>query len=266
MITSNVKFLRGACSLLLLLSMTQYDFMQALNEKQKQSLVEKYQNVIPTYWGEDAPGVKTRLKTTEKVVALTLDACGSEGDACDYRYVNFLIEHHIPATIFVSNRWIKKHSDDFKRLTECPLFDIQNHGLTHLPCSVNGKSIYNIPGTKNVAEIIREIDENATIIEKLTGKKSCFYRSGTAYYDEVAVKVVNDLGHQVIGFEVLGDAGATYSKDKVTEALLTTKPGSIIILHMNKPNKECALGAIEGMKVLLARDFKFVKLSDYELE
>jgi len=229
------------------------------------NIIEKYQSQSPKEWGENVHGVKTRLSTTEKVIALTLDACGSATDGCDYRYIHFLEEEKIPATIFVSNRWIMRHPDDFKKLIKNPLFDIENHGLHHKPCSVNGKSIYGIQGTQNITELIAEIENNAHIIQEHTGKKPKFYRSGTAYYDEIATHVANDLGYQVIGFTVLGDAGTTWNKGQVKKALLETKPGSIIILHMNHPEKECAEGAIEALKELQKRGFTFVRLSQYSL-
>ena len=48
----------------------------------------------------------------------------------------------------------------------------------------------------------------------------------------------------MVGFNVLGDAGATYSKDKVKQALLTAPAGSIVIFHMNIPESE----TFEGIK------------------
>lgn len=217
-------------------------------------------------WAENVPGVKTKLVTNEKVLALTLDVCGSVGDGCDYRYVDFLKQEDIPATIFVSSKWIQRHPGDFQKLSECPLFEIANHGLNHVPASINGNLIYGIQGTKNIAELIYEVEMNALIIQGCSGKKPKFYRSGTAYYDEIATKIVNELGYDVIGFDILGDAGATYSADQVERALLKSKPGSIIILHMNKPQKDCALGAIKAIKQLKVQGFRFVKLSDYSLE
>lgn len=230
------------------------------------NIIEKYQNLTPEKWGEKVFGVKTRLDTADKVLALTLDACGSATDGCDYRYVNFLKQENIPATIFVSNQWITRHPEDFKELMKCDLFDIENHGLCHLPCSVNGKSIYKVQGTKNPSEVVIEIEKNAKIVQKFTGKKPKYYRSGTAYYDEIAVKIANDLGYDVIGFDILGDAGTTWGKETVKQALLKSRPGSIIILHMNHPEKDCAIGAIDAIKKLKENGFVFVKLSQYLLK
>jgi hypothetical protein len=48
------------------------------------------------------------------------------------------------------------------------------------------------------------------------------------------VRIVTDLGLQVVNFDVLGDAGATYSAAQVARAMMgSSRPGSIILGHMN---------------------------------
>lgn len=220
----------------------------------------------PTEWDENVKGVKTNLKTQEKIVALTLDACGSRRDSLDNRIIDFLIQKKIPTTFFITYQWIKKHPSHFEKLKQYSFFDIQNHGLSHRPCSINGKSQYGIQGTKNIQELLEEVELSAINIQKLLGKKPKFYRSGTAYYDEVAVEVVNALGYEVVGFDILGDKGATYSKEQVIEAFSKVKPGSIIIAHANRPERQSGAGIPEAIEKLLNDGYRFVKLADYELE
>lgn len=231
-----------------------------------QSLIAEFSKKVPREWGERVPGVKTRLETRDKVIALTLDACGSaHGKGFDSALIAFLEKENIPATLFINARWIDANHDLFLRLAANPLFEIGNHGLRHRPASVTGRSIYGINGTKDVAELIEEIEGNGTKIESLTGRKPKFYRSGTAYYDEVAVDVAARLGYAVAGFDVLGDAGATYGKEQVERALLGARPGSIVILHMNHPEGMTAAGVIAAIPELRKRGFSFARLSDYRL-
>ena len=96
-------------------------------------------------------------------------------------------------------------------LASDPLFEIGNHGLLHKPCSVNGRSVYGIAGTADIAELgRRDRAERVVKIQDLTGIKPSFFRSGTAYYDEVAVQIAVDLGYIIAGYSVLGDAGADF--------------------------------------------------------
>ena len=236
-------------------------------ESFRKNIAKAFENQTPKQWGENVTGVKTNLDTQEKVIALTMDACGSPlGMAYDEKLVNFLKKEKIPATMFINARWINKNLSTFKELASNPLFEIANHGLEHKPASVNGKSIYGLSGTKNVEELVDEIELNARKIESITHKRPKYFRSGTAYYDEVAVSVANKLNHQVIGFSILGDAGATFSTKKVEEAFLKAKKGEIVIIHMNHPSSDTAQGTINAITKLKQKGFKFVKLSDYKLK
>jgi len=232
----------------------------------KTEMEAAYAGKTPKEWGETVTGVKTRLKTNDRVIALTFDACGSpKGKGVDMDLIRFLEQEKIPATLFINARWIDANPELFSKLAANPLFTIANHGFQHRPASVTGKSIYGIDGTKDVAELVDEIELNSRKIQQLTGKRPRFYRSGTAYYDEIAVKIAERLGQQVIGFSVLGDAGATFSKEQVTAALLTAVPGSIVILHMNHPESGTGQGVIAAVPLLKMRGFRFVPLSEYPL-
>jgi plastocyanin len=76
------------------------------------------------------------------------------------------------------------------------------------------------------------------------------FRSGTAHYDDVATRIVHDLGQQVIGFDVNGDVGATLTSRQVAEALRGVRPGSIVISHMNHPGHGTAAGMRAGLPSL----------------
>jgi peptidoglycan/xylan/chitin deacetylase (PgdA/CDA1 family) len=212
-------------------------------------------------------GVKTRIAGREKVIALTFDACGSaHGMKFDKTLIEFLEKEKIPATLFINGRWIEPNRQEFDRLAANPLFEIANHGFSHKPASVNGRSAYGISGTRDAGEIVDEIELNARKIEELTGRRPRFYRSGTAYYDEIAVKIAGELGQQVAGFSLLGDAGATYSREKVRAALLSAKPGDIAIMHFNHPESGTARGVMDAVPELKKQGYRFVRLSDVELE
>jgi peptidoglycan/xylan/chitin deacetylase (PgdA/CDA1 family) len=232
----------------------------------REGIISRFNRKLPREWGERVRGVKTKLNTDQRVIALTFDACGGpKGSGYDAKLIDYLRREKIPATLFISGRWINANRDIFQELAKNPLFEIENHGLNHKPCSANGRSAYGIAGTKGVDEMFYEIEENAIKIETLTGRKPRYYRPGTAYSDEICVEVAIALGYEVVNFSVLGDAGVTYSKSQVKEALLNAPPSSIVLLHMNQPEGETAEGLIEAVPELKKRGFKFVKLSEYSL-
>jgi len=243
-------------------------------QERRAAIVTIFGNQTPRKWGEFVPGVKKSLQTDQKVIALTLDACGGGqwGSGFDKKLIDYLIAHQIPATLFINARWIDKNPELFQQLAANPLFEIENHGALHKPLSVTGATAYGATGTLNAGEVFDEIEQNALKIEQLTGKKPRFFRSGTAYYDEVAVQIANALGYEIVNFSVLGDAGATYSKEQVKNALLTATSGSIVIAHMNQPiahgtvRGETADGIIAALPELQKRGFLFVTLSAFPLK
>lgn len=223
------------------------------------------ENKRPAQWGYYTKGVKTRLNSGEKVLALTLDACGSQGDGFDKKLIEFLKKERIPATIFLSNKWIEKNHDSALALAGDKLFEMANHGYAHLPCSANGEKAFGIRGTGNVLEIIEEIEKNSRALYKLNGRQPKYYRSGTAHYDEICMEIAQRLGYQVIGFSLNGDAGVQYSRGKVKRIISQAKPGSIILLHMNHPEKRASLGFMDAFFILRKNNYKFVYLSEFKL-
>lgn len=235
-----------------------------IDTQRKERVIEQFQAKKPQHWGAHVPGVINRLPTEEKVIALTFDACGGKyGSEYDQKLIDYLIEEKIPATLFVNSRWIDANHDTFLSLAKNPLFEIENHGYQHRPLSVTGKSIYGIHGTENAEEVIDEVMKNNHKISEMTGQKPKFFRSGTAYYDEVAVQIVHQLGVKVVNFDIVGDGGATFSGEQVRQALLKAKPGSIVILHFNQPGSGTAEGVMKAIPELKKQGFRFVKLEDY---
>ncbi|WP_207782656.1 polysaccharide deacetylase family protein [Phytoactinopolyspora limicola] len=215
-------------------------------------------------WGEQVTGVRTRLDTRDSVVALTFDACGGpNGVGYDAALIDFLRTEKVPATLFVNQRWIDANEATFADLAADPLFAVGNHGTAHRPLSVSGREVYGIAGTGSPAEVIDEIMINQATIERVAGLSPRWFRSGTAYYDEVAVRIAQDLGFEVVNYDVLGDAGATFDAAQVAAALATAQPGSIPLLHMNHPASGTADGVAQAVPALRSRGIRFVPLGDH---
>ena len=232
----------------------------------KEQIIAKFSGRVPQEWGEAVKGVKTRLNTDQKVLALTFDACGGpKGSNYDEKLIQYLEKEKIPATLFISGKWIDANPDILQALSRNPLFEIENHGLNHKPCSVIGRSAHGIKGTKNIREIHDEIELNALRIQTMTGCKPRYFRPGTTYSDEICVEIANALGYEMVNFSVRGDAGATYSKKEVREALLHSAPASIVLMHMNHSEGQTAQGVMEAIPELRKRGFRFVKVSDFGL-
>lgn len=217
----------------------------------------------PTAWGTALPGIASRFTPTGKQIALTFDACDGK---CDENLVDTLQRNAIPAVLFYCAKWIDANPDRAVQLAANPLFDIGNHGTRHVPLSVTGRSAYGIRGTQSAQEVIDEVSTNHDKIAALTGRAPTWFRPGTAYYDDVAVQIVRDLGQQPVGFSVNGDQGATASAATVARTVAGAAPGSIVISHMNHPASGTAVGIGNAITALHSAGWEFVPLAGRALQ
>jgi peptidoglycan/xylan/chitin deacetylase (PgdA/CDA1 family) len=226
-------------------------------------VVARYEHRKPHDWSFGVPGVVRALPTTERVIALTFDACGGPGGSgYDKDLIEFLRHRQLPATLFLNARWIDANPAAFHRLAREPLFEIANHGTRHRPLSVTGRSAYGIAGTRDAGEVYDEIAANQIKLTRLLGSAPRLFRSGTAYYDDVAARIVTDLGLRPVSFSVNGDAGATLTHEQVHHTVAGARSGSLVICHMNQPKSGTARGIAAAVPRLLSAGHRLVRLSD----
>ena len=212
----------------------------------------------PKYWGLEAPGVLSRLPATAPGVALTIDFCGGpNGTGADLALLALLRQQQVPATLFLNWRWITANPSLAKDLAADPLFEFANHGTTHRPLSVTGRSAYGITGTANPGEVYDEIMANDARLTELTGHRPRYFRPGTAYLDEVAADIVRSLGLVPVGFSVNGDGGATFPAPTVTREVSRAHTGDIVILHGNRPGGGTAAGLVRALAAMKDRGETF---------
>jgi peptidoglycan/xylan/chitin deacetylase (PgdA/CDA1 family) len=196
-----------------------------------------------------------------RAVALTLDACSGAFDA---DLLRFLALYRIPATVFVTKRWIARNATGVAMLRANPdLFQIENHGARHVPAVIGaGRQVYGIEGVPDLAHLDREVKQGAEAVEKLTGTPPRWYRGATGEYDPEALERITALGFKVAGFSLNADDGASLPREAVLARLRRERSGDIIIAHLNKPDSDTGEALAEGLKQLLERGYRFVKLSD----
>jgi peptidoglycan/xylan/chitin deacetylase (PgdA/CDA1 family) len=211
-------------------------------------------------WGQHFAGITDSIPLADtKVLYLTLDACGGKhGSNCDKTLIDLLIAYRIPATLFVNSRWIDANMETIRTLADEPFFRFENHGVKHRPASVSGLWAYNIKGTTSADELIAEIVPNNSKIERLTGRRPVWYRSGTAYYDATAVRIITEqLGMKIAGFAIAVDAGATLSAKQVYRNMMRAKSGDILLAHVNQPASGTCAGIAKAIPELLKKGFVF---------
>ncbi|WP_240689645.1 polysaccharide deacetylase family protein [Arthrobacter sp. PAMC25564] len=227
----------------------------------RDEVTKTYAAQAAKYWGLEAPGVLTRLPPAAAGVTLTFDFCGgANGNGADLAILAVLRQLHIPATLFLNSRWTTANQALAKDLAGDPLFELANHGTSHRPLSVTGRSAYGIPGTRNPGEVYDEIMTNDAVLTALTGQRPRFFRPGTAYLDEVSAQVVRSLDLIPVGFTINGDGGATFPAATVTREISRARAGDIVIAHGNHPAGGTSPGLVRALAVMKDRGETFVPL------
>ncbi len=211
--------------------------------------------------GADSPGASA---PQSKQVALTLDACSG---AFDEELLDFLIRNRIPATLFVTKKWLLKNPHGVAILkARLDLFDIEDHGENHIPAVIGqGRKVYGITGEPDLLHLRREVNQGALAIQQAFGVPSHWYRGATAEYDQEAADEIRHMGFKIAGFSVNADAGASLGQAQVLQRMRHVQGGDVIIAHMNKPKGQTYEGLAPGLIELLRRGLVFVRLDQVDL-
>jgi len=252
---------------------TNATFLKKLNNDRsyselKSKIVSEFAHTPAGRWGEFVNGVDEKILTQKKLIAFTFDACGGKnGNRYDKKLIDFLHNEKIPATLFVSGKWIDSQFAVFLNLSRDSLFEIENHGLNHRPCSTSGESAYGIKGTSNAGEAFDEIEANARKIEAITNHRPRFYRSATAFIDEASASMAARLGITVISYQVLSGDAVPFTPENLIEenVVKNIKPGAIVIMHFNHPEWNTKEAMEKIVPKLREMNYTFVLLKDFEL-
>lgn len=210
----------------------------------------------------------TRLDTTKKVIGLTFDACGGPGgNGYDQQLIKYLRKEKIPALLFINTRWAQSRPEIFQELCADPLFTIGSHGTQHRPCTITPHKKYGIRATSSIPALIREVEGSARLLQKLGAPRPRYFRSGTAWYDEGSLKIIEELGYTVVNFDINSrDYDGFNSGEKIASYILTARAGSIIIMHMNHPKRSTCEALQIALPILRKQGYSFVRVEDYDLK
>ncbi len=198
-------------------------------------------------------------------IAITLDACGGAFDA---ELVNTLVRLRVPATVFVTKKWLDHDPVGTAILLAHPdLFELEDHGTAHIPAVIGpGRRVYGLAAEPDVAHLEAEVSGAAQAIRSLTGSAPHFFRGATAIYDQASIQRIQSMGYIVAGFSVNADAGATLPQAAIMARLRALRPGDIVIAHVNKPGGATAEAFAATLPELLARGYRFVTLAGAQLQ
>ncbi len=162
-----------------------------------------------------------------KGIALTFDMCpvrAQTGSGYDPRLVQTLIANKVPATFFLSGRWIANHDAEVRTLLMVPYFEIGTHGEehAHLPRLDAGQQEAEIQGP-------------VTLLSTKYGRPTTLFRPPYGEFNDLTVEAVRTLGLRFILWNVVsGDPDPKLTRDRMVANLKgAIRNGSIIVFHAN---------------------------------
>ncbi len=200
----------------------------------------------------------TRLPTTRKVVALTID-CGGN-DAGVTPILDALAAAGVPATFFMTGRWVEVYPARARQIAA--LYPVGNHTYSHphLPALTD-------------AQVEDQIAHAEAIIKSTTGRDPHpLFRFPYGDRDARTLDDVHALGYGGIRWTVdtLGWEGtATYGQTTSTvvqRVLANLQPGEIVLMHAGAAEDGTTLDASALPAVIReveARGYQFVLVQDF---
>ena len=162
-------------------------------------------------------------------IALTFDLCPvRKGAGYDQALVDYLIEHKIPATFFMSGQWIAKHDPEVEQLLGIGFFEVGTHGEVHAHLPM-----------QNADEQRNEILGPVKLLSEHYAHEAVLFRPPFGEYNEVTIDVVRMLGLRFIQWNIeSGDPDPTLSTEQIVARIdKRAKGGSIVVLHANGKGK-----------------------------
>lgn len=196
----------------------------------------------------------------EPAVVVTLDACDGKTDT---RILQTLVDNRIPATIFVTGKWLRRNAAAIAVLKAHPdLFEVENHGLNHIPPVDTQSHVFGLRTAGSVSAIRAEVVGGADAIVAAGFPAPKWFRGATAEYSTSATFEIDSLGYRIAGFSLNADQGASLDAATVAKRISGAKAGQVIIAHINQPGRPAGLGVVRGLLDLKARNMRFLKLSE----
>ena len=188
----------------------------------------------------------------DKRVALTFDACPTHHKTgYDAAIVKVLIEQNVDATMFLSGAWVKSHKSEALELSK--QFEIASHGYTHTHYD-----------EQTPAWMLADLQKSQRIIFDITGKRPKLFRPPAVKWDGDVISTAKKLGLKTVTYDVAsGDPDPNLKSSAITRYVLwKTKPGSIIIFHINGKGYTTATTLPKIIDGLRDKGFQFVTVSE----
>ena len=190
----------------------------------------------------------------EKKIALTFDACpSSTHGGFDVRIIQTLVDSGVPATFFLSGKWIVKHRNVVRKLASVPGFELGNHSYSHPHWT-----------TISNDSIRQELERTESLLKNIAGYSPKLFRPPYAETNQRVDSIARTIGLTTVMYDLAsGDPDSTISRLRLIHYVATsTRNGSIIVMHVNGRGWHTSEALPEIIQALRAKGFIFSKVSE----
>ncbi len=204
--------------------------------------------------GRAAPVVEHGPRSVKKI-ALTFDACPTshEDDEYDTGVIEVLERENVPATLFLSGRWVEKNKEAAKFLASQPRFEIANHSYWHSHLL-----------EKDDERVLRELTRTQAIIRNVTGKRPTYFRPPFGEVDGRVAGIAENAGLVTVQYDVAsGDPDPALPAERIIRAVVAeAHGGSIVVFHMNKNGVRTDVVLPAVIRELRQKGYELVTVGD----
>lgn len=198
---------------------------------------------------EHLPGAGAR-------VALTFDACEGRGKPAyfDQAILDYLTAEKLPFTVFATGLFANRNRAQLAELAKSPLVEVENHSFDH-PQHMERLS---------QDRVRAQIADTDAVIAGITGRQPLFFRFPAGNYDAATLATVEASGHKVVHWSFAsGDPAPGLQPGHLKNWVLSkTRPGDILIFHVNGRAPATAKALPEIVAQLRRRGVQFVRLDE----
>jgi peptidoglycan/xylan/chitin deacetylase (PgdA/CDA1 family) len=194
------------------------------------------------------------VTTKEPVIALTFDACATrkQANGFDRPIFDILARDKIPATLYLSGRWVETHPKAAKLIAAADFIELGNHTYSHPRLTLLRQERMRF-----------QIARTSEIIRQKMGRSALTMRPPAGAWEAPVLKTATAEHVPLILWTIVsGDVGGHVPAARITRTVLEqAKPGAIIIFHINNRapfTKKALPDIIAGLR---QKGFRFVTVS-----
>jgi peptidoglycan/xylan/chitin deacetylase (PgdA/CDA1 family) len=221
--------------------------------------------------GNGVPAVVTHGPAGGHRIALTFDSnmtdamlhrldTGQVDSYANTAVVDELQARHVPATFFLSGKWVERYPDLTRRIAADPAFELASHSYAHLGFTARCYTLGALP----TADMAADVERSFAVLAPFGGHQTRYFRFPGGCYDAAALRAVAPAHVTVVQYDDVGGDPFTGDASAITARVLRqAHDGAIVVLHITKANAPRTADALPAIvDGLRARGYRMVTLSD----